>query len=307
MIGPLKIDCGSQSKSGRYDRIPTHIGVIPPLASESSGGSAVSQLPSRSSRERFLAPGLPIAGSGLTSSPSRSSTLLGCPCGPAALQSRRHPKATPRDRRACAVKAGITARRSSFTPAPPQLSLPCIALTHSWPAPGPRLAAGSRGRKAPRRPTTPIKSISLRVESMSERRFARPEAPDPVGFRLQNPGSALCPSRASRATRPGGMNDMPPHGSPVPDALATSASTSPRGVRAPHSCLGRGQTSARRSSSVGLRSLGRWDEALHETDQSPDFPSRLLHAVALLLPTWEHPRVPEIPEPSLEAGSLAVT
>ena len=38
----------------------------------------------------------------------------------------------------------------------------------------------------------------------------------------------------------------------------------------------------------------------------PGIPSRLLNAGAFLLPTWEHPRVSEIPEPSVEAGSVAV-
>ena len=83
----------------------------------------------------------------------------------------------------------------------------------SWPAPGPRLAAGSRGHKAPGRPTMPITSISLRVESMSESRFARPDAHDHVGFRLQSPGLVAEHTSAGHMPR---TNDMFPHGSPGP-------------------------------------------------------------------------------------------
>ena len=100
-----------------------------------------------------------------------------------------------------------------FTSSPPQLSLPDTALMRSWSAPESRPAAGSRGHQAPGQPTMPFKSISLRVETVGERGFARPNAHDAMGPVSEARARWRSIDSASPMPR---TNDVFPHGSPCP-------------------------------------------------------------------------------------------
>ena len=148
----------------------------------------------------------------------------------------------------------------------------------------------------------PIKVIFLPVESMGERRFARSPAHGAMGSRLQSPGRVAEHSFSrSHALDEGRV----PTWVLVPDERAIIASALPW---SPRTSLLPG---ARADPGKVLELDGGPEDSIGGTKfytklTIPEVPSRLLNAVAFLLPTWEHPRVSEIPEPSVEAGSVAV-